>query len=553
MRYVPLLFLLVWPGSMRAENPSSDELARYERTLRDHSLPAKGPELLRFFRDRTLSSEQIAQLAAKVEQLGSAKYTIREKAAVELVKAGQLAKPFLLELTRNPKADTEAVRRAELCLRKIANGTEGSLAVATAYLIARDRPDEAADVLIHFTPFATDPGTIEALQHALNALAMRAGKPEPVLVAAVADKSSSMRAAAGEALIRGGGLRHKPLVEHLLNDEAVQVRLQVALALVGAKDKQAVAPLIALLTEVPADQAWPAEDLLQRLAGESGPTLCLDGKTPAAKVRAAWQGWWEKNEGRADFARLDQTVQLQGYTLVTLQTTGAGAGGRVMELKPNRETHWKIDGLRYPLDAQVIGRERVLIAEYLNNKVTERDYSGNILWEKSCSLPIACQRLPNGDTFIATRRNVMIVDRDGKETFTYLAPNGSISAAQRARNGELTLVTNAGLVRVLDAAGKELRSFQAGQIYTMGSNVELLPGGRVLLPLYRDNRVAEFDATGKVVWQATVPSPTSVVRLPNGNTLVGSALQSKAVELNREGREVWSYTLEGRPWRVRKR
>src|SRR5262249_4373934 len=218
------------------------------------------------------------------------------------------------------------------------------------------------------------------------------------------------------------------------------------------------------------------------------------------------------------------------------------------------EISWKIDGLRYPLDAQVVGRDRVLIAEYLNNKVTERDFEGNILWEKQCSLPVACQRLPNGDTFIATRRQVMVVTREGKETFTYLAPNGSISAAQRARNGETTLVANTGHVRVIDASGKELRSFQAGQIYTMGGNVELLPGGRILLPLYRENRVAEFDAAGKVVWQANVPSPTSVVRLPNGNTLVTSALLSKAVELNREGREVWSHAVaDGRPWRVRKR
>jgi hypothetical protein len=553
MRSVALLVLFASAGGGRAQGPTAEDLAGFERTLRDHHLPAQGPELLKFFRDRTLSGEQVAQLSAKVEELSSEVYSVRVKAAAALVKAGHFAKSFLVALIKNPQADPEAIRRAELCLRQITEGNETSLAVATAHLIARDRPAQAAEVLVRYTPFATDPATIEAVQLALNSLATVADEPEPALTAALKAKAPAMRAAAGEALVRGGGLKHKALVGHLLADPVPQVRLQLALALAGARDKAAVPVLIELLAQLPVERVWPAEDLLLRVAGENAPALSLGGKAPAAKVRAAWLAWWQSHEAEADLGRLAHDAQLQGYTLVTVMVPGPGLNGRIMELGPDKQVQWKIDGIRYPLDAQVVGRDRVLIAEYFGNRVTERDFKGNVLWEKACPNPLSCQRFPSGDTFIVTRRSLFLVDRDGKELFTYFLPNANIVAAQRARNGQMTLVTSAGRLQVLDPQGKEVRGFPVGMINMLGSTFELLPGGRVLVPLYRDNRVVEYDTSGRVVWQANVPGPITATRLPNRNTLVASATGQRLVEINRDGSEVWSYMLEGRPWRVRRR
>ena len=553
MRQASLLLLLFWTGAGRAQEVHAEDLVGYERLLRDHQLPAKGASLLNFFRERTLTKDQIRELSSKVDRLGDPIYSQRVRAAAELVKAGYLAKPFLTELIKDPQADAEAVRRAELCLRQIAEGNENRLAIASANLIARDKPDQAAMVLVHYLPFATDPGTIEAVQQALNAVGVKAGKAEPVLVKAVRDKSPQIRAGAGEALIRGGGLKNKPLVEHLLADKDVRVRLQLAAALVEKKDKSAVPLLIAALADAPSERAWVAEDLLIRLAGEHSPPVALDGKTPPGMVRAAWEDWWKKNEARVDLDKLSQTEQLLGYTLVTYMVPGVALNGRIKELKPNKEVHWQIDGVRYPVDAQVIGPNRVLIAEYFGNRITERDFKGNVLWEKACTMPVGCQRFPNGETFITTRRNLLLVDRDGKELFTYFPTNGTISAAHRARNGQMILVTTQGLLQVLNPQGKEIRSFQAGQLYSMGSNIEVLPAGRILMPLYRENRIVEYDANGRVAWQANLASPTSVARLPNGHTLVASMSQQRLIEINREGKEVWSLPLEGRPWRVRRR
>jgi hypothetical protein len=80
-----------------------------------------------------------------------------------------------------------------------------------------------------------------------------------------------------------------------------------------------------------------------------------------------------------------------------------------------------------------------------------------------------------------------------------------------------------------------------------------LPNGRILLPQYANNRVIEYDADGKAVWEATAQQPTSVQRLPNGHTLVSSLYSQLMVELDRQGKEISQTRLDGRVTRVRRR
>ena len=82
---------------------------------------------------------------------------------------------------------------------------------------------------------------------------------------------------------------------------------------------------------------------------------------------------------------------------------------------------------------------------------------------------------------------------------------------------------------------------------------DALPSGRVLIPMWGEGKVVEFDADGKEIWSAQVNNPVSAFRLPNGNTLVASMGTGKVVELDRNGKEVWQHSAEGRPWRVRRR
>ena len=45
--------------------------------------------------------------------------------------------------------------------------------------------------------------------------------------------------------------------------------------------------------------------------------------------------------------------------------------------------------------------------------VSERDLQGKIVWERQVDLPVACQRLPGGQTFIATRSPEVPAGRHG--------------------------------------------------------------------------------------------------------------------------------------------
>ena len=72
-------------------------------------------------------------------------------------------------------------------------------------------------------------------------------------------------------------------------------------------------------------------------------------------------------------------------------------------------------------------------------------------------------------------------------------------SAQKLRNGQIALVTQGGLFIRLDATGKkQLKSFPVGQGQPFGGNFEVLSNGHVLVPLYNNNRVIEFDQEGQV-------------------------------------------------------
>jgi HEAT repeats/PQQ-like domain len=370
---------------------------------------------------------------------------------------------------------------------------------------------------------------------------------------AVRDPHAGKRAAAAIALIRAGGLKSEDDRQALVKDPSVNVRLQATLALVEAREKDAVPHLIERLADAPPEQLWRVSDLLERIAGDKAPAVYPCAKTPPAQVRDAWQKWWTANAATVDLAKLSDAPPYLGYTLISMMgAPKANGGARVVELRPDREPHWEIDNLTYPLDARVIGADKVLIAEYLGRRVTERTFKGEILWEMPVNMPIACQRLPGGETFIAARNQLLVVDADKKTIFSYLPPNGSISAAFRLRDGQTALVASTGQCHWLDPQGKELKSFHVGYVYPMGGNLEVLPNRHVLVPLYRDGKVAEFDADGKIVSQLQVQSPVSATRLPNGNTLV-STMTQQVLEMDRDGQTVWTYRTDGRALRARGR
>jgi hypothetical protein len=542
---LPILFLSAPAGAAEPDKVAADE-----HTLRTAHLAADGPALLEFFRQRTLANADRDKILSLIRRLGDDDFAVREKAGAELVVLGNPAVPLLRQAVNDP--DAEVVHRAERCLERI-EGTVGvSVSSAVARLVALRKPAGAAEVLLAYLPFADDENVLDEVRHTLAAVAVRDGKPDAALVKALADPSALKRGTAAEALCRSGAPGQRPALLKLLDDPDASVRLRVALPLAALRERPAVPVLIGLLGELPPNQLWPVEDVLYRLAGEQAPDVSLG--TDAAsrhKCRDAWEAWWKERGPRIDLAKLDAIPEMLGHTLV-VQMDNARITGRVMELGRDGKVRWQIENLQHPLDAQWLGGDRVLIAEFRQNRVSERNLKGEVLWEKAMMMPIAAQRLPNGHTFMASRNQLMEVDKDGKEVFTQQRPGYDVMMAHKLRDGQIALITNTGQFRRLDAEGKEVKSFPVGNVQIFGG-MDVLSNGRVLVPLYYNNKVVEFDAEGKNVWEATVQWPTSAVRLPNGNTLVSSNGTQQVLEIDRTGKVVWQQKLDGRPWRARRR
>src|SRR5262249_13629013 len=155
----------------------------------------------------------------------------------------------------------------------------------------------------------------------------------------------------------------------------------------------------------------------------------------------------------------------------------------------------------------------------------------------------------NGNTFITARNQLLELDKDGKEVLNVTRPN-DIAAACKLRDGQIAALTIRGQLVRLDASGKEVKSVPIGTVLAIGANLDPLPNAHVLVPSYSTNKVVEYDAEGKAVWEAHATRPTSVMRLPNGHVLVSSRNGRAVVELDRTGKEVWNHAVEGMPLRV---
>jgi hypothetical protein len=548
-------FLLLCGAQAGEGDPK--QIAEDERILKTAKVDPDPASLIQFFRRRTLNEDERERIRTLVKELGADSFRLREKAFAALLVRGSVAIPFLKEAAKSD--DLEVSRRAEVCLQRITQADQNfEVLTAAIRLLAARRPPGAVPTLLDYLPFADADRLTDEVGHTLVALAVSDGQPDKALVAALSSKDPLLRGAAGEALCRAGVASQKESVRKLLHDPEANVRLQVGLALAKASEREAVPVLIELLGQVPQTLGWQVEDFLFRLAEGKSPPKCL--LTADASVRrqcaTEWAAWWDKHGRDIDLAAAFKAREPLGYTTIVLLDLG-----QVFEIDSKKHVRWKIDNLVYPLDVQYLPGGLVLIAEYHLNRVTERNLRGEILWEKRFASPQVAQRMSNGNTFISSDTHMLEVDRDGKEVFNYTTENGErIMKTVKMSNGQVVaMLTDGGLIndpRIvrLNAAGKELHSFPVKvRTRLFGGRLDVLPNGRILVPQHVENKVVEYDANGKAVWEVNVDMPIIATRLPNGNTLVTSMSQNRAVEFNRSGAEVWEYRADSRVTRALRR
>jgi hypothetical protein len=215
---------------------------------------------------------------------------------------------------------------------------------------------------------------------------------------------------------------------------------------------------------------------------------------------------------------------------------------------------WKLQNLMNPRDVQVLGNDRLLVTEWNAQQITERNRRGDILWKKQLpnSYPLSAQRLRNGHTFITCNNKLLEVDRGGNEVYSISRPQQDVVMARRMRDGQIILVSTMRQCIRMDTTGKQLKSFPLQMVWQSG--VEILPNGHVIIPVTWMNRVQEYDAEGKSVWEITATQPSCATRLRNGNALISpQQWPAKVIETDPAGKQVSEISVPNFAYRIRTR
>jgi HEAT repeat protein len=227
----PLVLVLNagWPGLAHSAKDESQETD--EKLLRENGVVPDGPGLLTFFRKRSLTPQDRENLQKLVRQLGARNYRQRARASLELVGRGEPVLPLLRPAVQAD--DREIAQRASHCIAKIERGPGPGLPAAAARLLVDRRPPGAADVLLNFLPYADDESLEEEVLICIGRLALAAGKVDPVLTTALADRHAVRRGAAAYVLGRMGGIAQRSAVRRCLADPDAAVRRRAAYGLAG--------------------------------------------------------------------------------------------------------------------------------------------------------------------------------------------------------------------------------------------------------------------------------------------------------------------------------
>ncbi|MCE9531101.1 MAG: HEAT repeat domain-containing protein [Planctomycetes bacterium] len=542
--------------------PPRDPIKAAEKLLEDFQVATDPKSLLQFFKTRTLNDDDRAKLLTTIRRLGDEDFDVRETASDELTNAGLAALPILRAASRD--RDVEVARRVEICLKKINQDQETSRIIAAATLLAHHKVDGTVSTLFAYLPCVPDDEMIaEGLRNALVAYTKKVGKADPLLLKCLEDQDLTRRAIAvqviGEALPG-----ERALIRRLLNDSEAKVRYLAGSTLAKAGDEEALPALLKLLSDGPIEYAFQVEDMLcQLLDSEERPPATLNGNDAGmrAKARDAWAKWVmdRQKDKKLKLARLNEVEPLRGLTLIVEVDGGGVNGGRIWECGPDGKQRWELGNLGGPVDVQVLPGGRLLIPEYYNSRVTERDREGKILWEspRLNSNTVGAQRLPNGNTLIATMADVVEYTRTNQKVADFPKTGGTVYQAIRHRNGH-TFVLSGNSITEYGTDNKQLRSINIGSLSGWGG-FEILPNGNFLVAYYgQGNKYAEVGQDGKVVWEHSTTGsptrldPTRIQRLRNGNTVVAGGNVMWVAEFDRDKKEIWKVATKGRPFSVRR-
>jgi hypothetical protein len=198
--------------------------------------------------------------------------------------------------------------------------------------------------------------------------------------------------------------------------------------------------------------------------------------------------------------------------------------------------------------SQLISGHPFACADYSQGKIFLVGADGKVQWDYQASNCNDLWVLPNGNLLFNTGHGVKEVNRDKKVVFEYQSKS-EIYACQRLPNGN-TFVgeCSSGRLLEIEPSGRVAKGIRllpkgkdGGHLYMR--NARRLPDGHYLVTHYGEQVVREYDAEGKVI--LTIPAaggPHSAARLSNGHTLIscGDMLGgSRVFEVDAGSKTVW--------------
>ncbi len=196
--------------------------------------------------------------------------------------------------------------------------------------------------------------------------------------------------------------------------------------------------------------------------------------------------------------------------------------------------------------------------DYSGKKVMIVSADGKVEWEYPAPNCNDVWVLPNGNVLFVTGHGAKEVDpKQNKVVFSYESKS-EIYACQRLANGNTFIAEcNAGRLIEVDSKGevvKQVRLLPEGKSggHAFIRNARQLTNGHFLVAHYGLGVVREYDATGQQVREIDVPAgPHSAIRLPGGNTLISCGdrgrKQPRVFEVDPAGKTVWQVTSDDLP------
>ncbi len=192
---------------------------------------------------------------------------------------------------------------------------------------------------------------------------------------------------------------------------------------------------------------------------------------------------------------------------------------------------------------------RFACTDYSGKKAFIVNEAGRVEWEYEAGSCNDLWVLPNGNLLFNTGHGVKEVTREKQVVFEYRS-EGEVYACQRLPNGN-TFVGECTFGRLLEikpdgTIEKTINLLPKGAkgSHAYIRNARVLKNGNFLVCHYGEGLVKEYDPEGKVIREFSAPSgPHSAARLPNGNTLISEGDRTKEPrirEVNPSGNTVWS-------------